>query len=160
FLRKSDDFVFRWIADALEHRVVEAAEARSAQGALPSSLLTELERVAANPGDERSLMACFKVDTLRAHSRILEPTWRGNAYRRENVAPTQENLDPTSNPVAVVRSLEQVLDEAASQGPVQLRAALSHAHHVARGITDPLAATLLLDRLLSASLSLGDADAV
>ena len=141
YLRTSGDIVLGRLADAFEHRVVNAAEAKSAPSAQWAA------------DDERHLLARFRIDTLRAQSRILDPAGRASAYGAPDLTPDDGNREDA-------RSLEKALDEAATLGAAEVRTALTRAADLGQRVTDPLAATLLLEKLVTVALSLGDAEIV
>lgn len=67
----SDDDVHRWIAGAYRARIEQAIAGTSRHAPLPVAVLAEL--------DALDRVARYKVEALREHSRILEPTRRLDA---------------------------------------------------------------------------------
>ena len=83
-LPKSDSVVL-WLGSAFDYRIRQALEGKSARDPLPDDLLRGLELTPRDgePTPRRvESIDRFKIDRLRAHSRILEPYQHVAPYRR------------------------------------------------------------------------------
>jgi cellulose synthase operon protein C len=164
-----EDPVLEFLGRAFDARIRMAHEGKPAAGPLPADLLDELERYVPTMSDDRPALIRYRIDSLRQHSRILEPTELINAFRVAAPLPFQaewlKTVDaPESLGPAVARLLnsrdagpraEELLGTALALAPrlgeAFARQLLTRFAPVAERIGDPLPRLLLTGKALTVS---------
>lgn len=79
-LSRFADPVYDFLERAFDARIGQALDGNPGHGPLPNELIEQLERFTPTADDDRPVVARYRIDSLRQHSRILEPTEPVNAY--------------------------------------------------------------------------------
>jgi hypothetical protein len=93
------DPVHRFLLEAYDQRIHQAADGHADPGPLTPLLLDRLERM--DPVRER-----YRIDWFRQHSRILEPLTRINPYRDQARVGHVDDLEKTLNALLEVKDRE------------------------------------------------------
>jgi FtsH ternary system domain X7 len=127
-LTRLEDPVLEFLGLAFEARIGLALDGKPAAGPLPADLLDRLERFTPTTDDDRPLLVRYRIDSLRQHSRILEPTEPVNAFRVAAALPFEpEWLGTMEKPDSVGPAMARLLSsrEAATRAEEMLATALA-----------------------------------
>ncbi len=153
-LSRFQDPVFEFAVRMFELRLNEALAGRAADQNHSSSLLSELDAMIPTASDDRPLLVRYRIDSLRQHSRIMEPAESVNPFRGASRLPFLDDwLRTIEQPDRLGSSIERLLTRrmSAEDRAESLNTALTLAE--SRG--DPFAGELL-GRLGSAVERIGE----
>jgi len=184
-LERCDDPEHRFLSKAFGQRILQALDGKPAGGPLSNELLAELDGWRADATNARLMWARFRVDALRQHSRILEPTEKVNAAENGVRAGYADDLRREIGALQQLHDREQLLDRIQKllaklphDAPARLpaletilalvprlgeafaRELLAHMDEEMKRLPDPFAQALLLEKEISLATHFGLSEAV